>query len=580
MKKKYLTLDDLYVFCKQNNFVSFSAKDFGAPMIVQSFGEFEADASDNSDLIPVKLQACHTLVNRNRSSISDKVMTSALPSFANKPILGYIHQLDDGSWDFYTHNISYVEDEESEDGIRVEYDERPIGVIPESCNAHLEYDKEKNKNYVVVNGYIYSLYGNRAIDIIKNNGGKTKVSVEIAVNEMSFNAKEDCLEIEDFEFLGVTCLGKTPNGETVEEGMEGSNLKIENFTARHNSMFGKDYSKIIDLLSNINKKLDGLSYNKFEEKGVDNAMNHFNELLEKYGKTLEDITFEYEGMSDEELDVKFAELFDGDGDSGNGETLASDAEGDADDGEETNPVADDNDSVTDHVTESVENEDNNSDTEGNKDETDKVVDDDVPGAKKKQDDFAVVNFKISHEDTRYGIQNLLNAQNGESHYYVVHSVYDGYFYYEDWMSSDAFKQSYKMRKDVISLSGDPIPVYREFITAEEKAELENMRKNYAALVEFKEKYDAAEIKAAKDAVLESAEYAEVRESDEFKALISGAEKYSVEEIKTKADLLFAAAMKKKLNFEAEVAEKKHSVGINFNVKQNKKKQAYGGLFTD
>ena len=299
MKKKYLTLDDLYLFCKQNDFASFSSKDFGGPIVVQSFGEFEADNMEDSDLIPVKLQACHTLENRNKSYISDRVMKKALPSFANKPILGYIHQLDDGTWDFYTHNISYVADEESEDGVRVEYDERPIGVIPESCNAHLSYDKEKQKNYVVVNGYIYSLYGNRAIDIIRNNGGKTRASVEIAVNEMSFNAKEDYLEITDFEFLGVTCLGKTPDGEVVEEGMQGANLQLESFTAKHNSMFGEGYSKIVDLLSNINEKLGQLSYNKFEQKGVESEMSHFEELLAKYGKSVEDIVFEYEGMSDE-----------------------------------------------------------------------------------------------------------------------------------------------------------------------------------------------------------------------------------------------------------------------------------------
>lgn len=575
MKKKYLTLDDLYAFCKQNNFSSFSSQDFGAPIVVQSFGEFEADSTVDSDLVPVKLQACHTLTNRNKSFISEKVMRKALPSFANKPILGYIHQLDDGSYDFYTHNVSYVEDEDSEDGIRAEYDERPIGVIPESCNAHLEYDNVKKKTYVVVNGYIYSLYGNRAIDIIKNNGGSTKVSVEIAVNEMSFNAKEDYLEIEDFEFLGVTCLGKTPDGEIVQEGMEGSNLQIENFTAKQNSMFGEDYSKIIDLLSNINEKLDGLSYNKFEQKGVENEMNHFEELLEKYGKTTEDITFEYESMTDEELDAKFAELFDDGGEVNEG---AGDVEPVADAGEaETESDEVDEPSVDEVEVESEEEvveEEAEVVVEEEPVVEEVVADDDAPAAKKKQDEFAVVNFKISHEDTRYGIQTLLNELNGDAHYYVVHSVYDGYFYYEDWMSGDAFKHSYKVRKDVISLSGDPIPVYREFITEEEKAELENMRKNYAALVEFKEQYDASILKAEKEEVLNNSAYSELKNTDEFKALVD-----SIEEIQVKADLLFAEYAKSKLNFEVDTTEKKRSVGVNFNVKTGKKR-AYARLFDE
>ncbi len=39
-------------------------------------------------------------------------------------------------------------------------------------------------------------------------------------------------------------------------------------------------------------------------------MNKFEELLEKYSKTVEEITFEYEGLSDEELEAAFAEAFD------------------------------------------------------------------------------------------------------------------------------------------------------------------------------------------------------------------------------------------------------------------------------
>lgn len=34
-----------------------------------------------------------------------------------------------------------------------------------------------------------------------------------------------------------------------------------------------------------------------------------NELLEKYAKTMEDITFDMEGLSDEELEAKFQEVF-------------------------------------------------------------------------------------------------------------------------------------------------------------------------------------------------------------------------------------------------------------------------------
>lgn len=547
MPKKYYTLNDLYQFCKNNNFSHFSAKESGGPIIVQSYGEFEVNVESTQGLVPVTLQACHTELNRNLSFISEDTMTKALPSFANKPILGYIHQLDDGTYDFYTHNVSYVEDENSDDGMRIEYDERPIGVVPESCNAHIEYDEEKDKNYVVVTGYIYEDYGNRAVDIIKNNGGKTKVSVEIAVNEMSYNAKEGYLNIDDMYFMGVTCLGKTPDGEIVQEGMEGSNLKLDNFSAKENSMFSADISdKIVDLLSNINEKIDNLSNTKFNEKGVENKMNHFEELLEKYGKTVEDIDFDYENMTDEELDAKFAELFE--------TVVVEDEDQDGDDGEGAVVVDNDGDEPSDEP----------------------AVDASEPVVETHE-----IKYELSHDDVRYALYNLIAAKSEDDYYYTwIAEVYDNKFIYEDYRENKFYRQKYTKDGDNIALDGDPVEVFSEWLSKEEKDALDVLKSDYAALKEFKETYDADKTNAEKVSVLESAEYAEIKDSDEFKALASDMGKYSVEEIKVKADLLFAAAMKKKFSFEAHTEKKPNSVGINFSAEPDKKKQAYAGLFDD
>jgi hypothetical protein len=541
MPKKYYTLDDLYQFCKNNNFSHFSAKESGGPIIVQSYGEFDAQVESNQGLVPVTLQACHTELNRNSSFISEDTMTRALPSFANKPILGYIHQLDDGTYDFYTHNISYVEDEDSEDGMRIEYDERPIGVVPESCNAHLEYDEEKDKTYVVVTGYIYEDYGNRAVDIIKNNGGKTKVSVEIAVNEMSYNAKEGYLNIDDMYFMGVTCLGKTPDGEIVHEGMEGSNLKLDNFSAKENSMFSADISdKIVDLLSNINEKLDNLSNTQFKEKGVENEMSHFEELLEQYGKTVEDIDFDYENMTDEELDSKFAELFD----------------------------------VDEHDNEGVIV------TEGKEPEEEVVVVEEEDEEEETVVENHELKYELSHDDVRYALYNLIAAKSEDDYYYTwIAEVYDSKFIYQDCRENKFYRQKYTKDGDNVALDGEPVEVFSEWLSKAEKDALDELKADYAELKNFKETYDAEQIKAEKVAVLDSEAYAEIKETDEFEALVSEMDNYSVEEIKVKADLLFAESMKKKFNFEDKANNKPHSVGINFNAKPTKKKP-YGKLFND
>ena len=69
MARKFYTLDDLYNFCRENRFESFNADKQGAPLIVQSFGTFEADDTNSDGLMSVKLKSCHTGKNRNQSGI-------------------------------------------------------------------------------------------------------------------------------------------------------------------------------------------------------------------------------------------------------------------------------------------------------------------------------------------------------------------------------------------------------------------------------------------------------------------------------------------------------------------------------
>lgn len=146
-------------------------------------------------------------------------------------------------------------------------------------------------------------------------------------------------------------------------------------------------------------------------------------------------------------------------------------------------------------------------------------------------------------------------------------------------SGDAFKQNYKVRKDVVSFDGDPEPVYREFVTQAERDELENMRKNYAALVEFKQNIEASELQAKKDAIFARAEYSVLNDDEAFKTLIADSEKYSVDECENKADVIFAKYCKTHGEFAVTDEKKPKVIGIHFDVDDDKP-DAYGGLFKD
>lgn len=551
MSKRYLTLDDLYLFCKQNNLNHFSAKESNGPIVVHTLGQFEAIDVSKNGLLPVKLQACHTGINRNKSNISIESMTAALPSFSNRPILGYIHQLDDGTWDFYSHNAEIVKDKDG--NTEVEYLEVPVGIIPESCNAKIVYDELKEKSYVNVNGYIFEEYS-KAAEILRVKG-TSKVSVELAIEDMSWNLDEDCLNIDSFYFMGITILGRDEEGTIVEEGMAGSNITLGSFSQEENSFIPNDLQlKMVETLTKLNDALDRFNNtNDSDEKGGYDTMDKFNELLELYGLTEEDIDFEVDGLSDEDLEAIFVEKF------GNAEEFKK--------------------------------EGNNVDDEGKPESapnTDEPKDDFSENKKSKcsvNTETGSVEFALSFDDIRMALYNLLIASMDEYSYGWICETYDDHFVYQkenyaNGYEAHYYKQNYFKDGENISFSGEPVEVFTEFVTESEKTALDMIRSQYDELKAFKENAEKQELKVQKDAILESAEYAEIKDSDEFKTLVADAEKYSVDEIKVKADLIFAAAMKKKFNFEAESNKTPHSVSMNFNAKPNKKKQAYAGLFED
>lgn len=556
MSRKFYTLDDLKMFCKTNNFHNFNVKQYGAPIIAHSIETFESSDNSKDGLLDVKLKSCHICQNRNGSFISEENMNAYKSSFKGRPILGSIIKTDKGTYEFHSHDMTI--DEEG----NLEYVEQPIGVISQLKEPYLEYDAEQDKTYLMVEGHIFEDYS-KAAEILQRH--KTcRCSVEIAVEEMSYNANDDYLSIDKFSFRGVTILGYEQDGETeVLEGMEGSRITIDSFSEANNSVFSAScQEKLIETLEKLNETLSMFTINNANQEEVSEKMGHFEELLEKYGIERESVDFEFEGLSDEELDTIFEEKFGNSNESE--ETTEEVVEEEFEEGSAEELTEEDDNTDVVVVDESVD--------ETNEDNTEEFELDDV-----------VISFKISHEDVRYGIQNLLNAMNGDgAHYYVAHSVYDGFFYYEDWMNNDAFKQSYKMRKDVISFSGDPIPVFREFVTQEEKDELETMRKNYAALKEFKENYDASVLKAEKDEVFGNVKYSVLKDNEQFKQLKQDAEKFSVDEIRDKCKIIFADHVMESGEYSAsedQTEKPMKKLGFDFSGKP-KKAQAYGGLFDE
>ena len=301
MPKKILTLDNLYqFFVEQNKTVNFSVKETGTPIVVTTPGFFAESESEMPGMLKLELKVCHTETNRNGSHISEANMEKAMPTLKYRPILAYIHELKDGTKDFYAHNMEIVENEDGESEIH--YIEKQVGCFT-ADESWLKYDKEKDKTYVHAYAVIPEGY-TEAADIIRRKKG-TKVSCELVINELAYNAKEKYLDLTDFYFGGCTLLGVDEEGNEIGEGMLGARADISDFC--HKEPTFNYQEKLIETLEKLNFTLESL--NKEKDKGGEGDMDKFNELLAKYGKTVEEIPFDVEGLSDEELEAKFEEEF-------------------------------------------------------------------------------------------------------------------------------------------------------------------------------------------------------------------------------------------------------------------------------
>ena len=549
MDSRILTIDSLIEYCEKNNFSHFNAKEIGKPLVVNTFGNVSFAESKDPSLMSVTLKACHCGVNRNNSKITEKVMKKAFPTFANKPILAEIITDENGEKDFGSHAFTIETDEDGNE--YTHYIESPVGIVPETNNIRLEYDKEQDKTYTIVDGYIFNYYGNETSEIIKRKNG-TKVSVELEIYDMSWSGKDKVLVINDFSFAGITLLG-----ESVGEGMLGSRLDIADFSKKDTV----DYSEQLFEMQERLKKLESCfninnSNRKEDEIEVENIKDNFEEVTETVEVT------ETEETTEEEVTVTENE---------SEETVDETSE------EVVEDVVEEND-------ETVEEESTTETVEVNESVNTVEYSFEINGETKK--------FAVSLQEKIYSIQDLVNATYAEADntYYGV-TVYEDYVVMQDWWNGRYFKQSYSAdENDNYSLTGDRVEVYVEYVTESEQKELDAMRSNYATLKEFKENVEKNELTAQKNELINSEKYAAIAEKNEegkytneaFAKLVSEMDNYSLSELETQIKVIHSDFMVEHSNFSAKekVEEKKPAASMKMftNVNSTKKKNSrYGNL---
>lgn len=553
--KKILTLEDLENFySKYKRSTTFSSKKSGYQLAVQIPTTFEIDEEYEDDtLLFCKSRMFHIGKNRNKSNVTEDAAKKAMKTMAYKPLLANFAEFEDEQGnkfvDFTSHDM-IVENNS------IKYLEHQIGCVTADEPWFEEYE---GKTYVC--GYLaiprdYT----EAVSVIERKNG-TKVSVELLINELTYDAKEKTMLLTDVIVSGLTCLGRNPEtGEEVQEGMINSRLDIKDFSRNNNSIIDfsdEEHSKLIETLERLNTTLSTLSnfnidgtqnFSNNEKEGGSESVTKLEELLSKYNKTVDELDFETEGLSDEELEVKFTEVFD---DNSEGEG-AEGTEG-ADNGEGSGGEGADN---------TIVNNEENLVSEGNGDpESDPVEPtgefSENPVNENPESPKFSKTFELSMEDIRSALYQLLEpVEQANNDWYWIVQTYDNRFIYQGCMG-DYYCQKYTKDGNNIAFDGERYELFNMFLTASEKAQLESMRSNYSSIEAELNKYKEAEAYADKMTVFNDESYSNYLETDEFKELMSEetVKKFTKEELQEKADAALGKLVKKNKTF-AFSAEKK------------------------
>lgn len=568
MNKKLLTLDDLVKFCEDGNLSNFSSHDSGYAISVSVPASFESDYNPQDGLVKLKFRIIHTLKNRNSSYVTKEAMEEAKASLPYRPILASIRKLDDGTYDFGSHDIAEYVDENGES--QYEYIEQPIGSFT-ADETWYEPDEE-GKEFLCGYGVIPINY-THAYEALQARGDKTKCSAELTIAKMSYDAKEKCLSLDQFVISGVTLLGSRDNADgsktDIQEGMKNARAEIVDFSEKNNSVINyADNSKLIEAINRLNETINCFNINATVDtstgKGVNANVNHFDELLAKYSKTAEDVEFDYSSMTDEELDAKFAEVF------------GDDAEGDA-------PSTGDEptDDTADTTEDPAEGSEGDPATTENAEENPVVAEE----MSVKMSDGSVKSFSLTLDEYQSALSNLVNDTYGESDnawYFVTVYADDSKVIMQDFWTDAAYRQSYERVDDNFALVGERVKVHSVWLSDEEQAELDSKKTNYEAMESKVAKYEKAEEDSKKADLMNSDCYASISETAEVKAISDDKAAFdamSSADLENKLNgILLKYAKEGNLNFSVIEAKKNvtaHQFGI---PKTPLKKSRYGSLF--
>ena len=300
----------------------------------------------NTSFAKGTLKIMYTGENRNGSCINRDVVEKALPSLYNVPIVSH-YIFEENA--IGGHDIGIERDDSGELKF-VQYTE-PCGVVPES--AVFEFVNEEDENgieheYLVAKDILLWKRQNVYSHIVNDLDGKVDHSMEIRIVNGFVDNKTNCYTITDFEFQALCLL------EKVSPCFEGSELELysaENFRDQMNQMMS-EFKAMFSAINSESSENDIDAGRQNSTKGGCCSLD-IEKILNEYGLTTEDVEFDAENITEEELREKCKACCE--------KETASEDETEVVDNEENGDDEDTADNASDETEEKEETEENHED---------------------------------------------------------------------------------------------------------------------------------------------------------------------------------------------------------------------------
>ena len=203
-------------------------------------------------------------------------------------------------------------------------------------------------------------------------------------------------------------------------------------------------------------------------------------------------------------------------------------------------------------------------------------------------DGSIKEFALSLEDINNALWTLVNETYSESDdtYYSVIVYEDNTLVMVNWWNAVAYRQKFKREDDNFSLVGDREKVVQIWVSESEEQAINEMKANYASLVQFKADTENAELHAQREAILYDAKYSVLAEKDEndvykneaYAKLVSEMDNYSLTDLEKELKSVFADHITNGGQFAYAGEEKTTVTKKLFANSSSKKSSRYGNLF--